>query len=338
MLLEPNPLLSNNKHLTTARCLVQIENGKAMLRILNPTHSDIQLHAREILANVIQIEEPNIFAMETPSYMSSGNNTNKLNFDLSNSDLTPAQKTILLEILQKHKDSFASDLSELGRTAEYRHKIETIPGARPVRLPHYRTTPQNLAEIDRQVQIMFAYEEPETSIMAIEDNEIHQILQDKDTLFRLQSECRDYVDIIKYLTDGSLPEDRNLRDKVVSESQHYCIMDQILYHLFQRRCKRQAEEFKFIYQLAIPRKLRKNAFFAYHDSLAGGGHLGIDKVRFIMMQKYYWPRMNQRSLPTKISGRTGSGRSTLQGYICQIWFTLDFDVRPWKKFHVQTHQ
>ena len=188
------------------------------------------------------------------------------------------------------------------------------------------------------VQIMFAYEEPETSIIAIEDNEIHQILQDKDTLFRLQSECRDYVDIIKYLTDGSLPEDRNLRDKVVSESQHYCIMDQILYHLFQRRCKRQAEEFKFISQLAIPRELRKNDLFAYHDSLAGGGHLDIDKVRFIMMQKYYRPRMNQRSLPIKISGRTGSGRSTLQGDICEIWFTLDFDVRPWKKFHVQTHQ
>ena len=148
-------------------------------------------------------------------------------------------------------------------------------------------------DIQEGVQIMFSNEEPETFIMAIEDDEIHQILQDKDTLFRLQSECPDYADIIKYLTDGSLPEDRKFRDKVVSESQHYCIMDQLLYHLFQRRCKRQPEEFKFIYQLALPRELRKNALFAYHDSLAGGGHLGIDKVRFTMMQKYYWPRMNQ---------------------------------------------
>ena len=138
VLLEPNPLLSNNKHLTTAQCLVQVENGKAMLRILNPTHSDIQLHAREMLANVIQIEEPNIFAMETPSSTYSGNGTSTLNIDLSNSELTPAQKKTLLEFLQ---DSFASDLCELGRTAEYRHKIETIPGARPVLLPYYRTTP-----------------------------------------------------------------------------------------------------------------------------------------------------------------------------------------------------
>lgn len=89
--------------------------------------------------------------------------------------------------------------------------------------------------------------------MATKDDEIHQILQDKDTLFRLQSECPDSADIVKYLTGGSLPEERKIRDTVVSESQHYCIMDGLLYHLFQRRCKRQPNEFKFIYQLALPR-------------------------------------------------------------------------------------
>lgn len=57
--------------------------------------------------------------------------------------------------------------------------------------------------------------------MAIEDDEIHQILQDKDTLFRLQSVCPDYADIVMYLTDSSSPEERKLSDKVVSESQHY---------------------------------------------------------------------------------------------------------------------
>lgn len=57
-----------------------------------------------------------------------------------------------MEFVHKHRDSFASDLCELGKTVEYRHKIETVPGARPVRLLHYRTTPQNLAEIDRPVQ------------------------------------------------------------------------------------------------------------------------------------------------------------------------------------------
>lgn len=49
--------------------------------------------------------------------------------------------------------------------------------------------------------------------MAIEDDEIHQILQDKDTLFRLQSVCPDYADIVMYLTDSSSPEERKLSDK-----------------------------------------------------------------------------------------------------------------------------
>lgn len=70
--------------------------------------------------------------------------------------------------------------------------------------------------------------------MAIEDGKIHQILQDKDTLFSLQSECPDYADIVKYLTDGSLPEERKLRNKDVYESQHHCIMNGLLYHPFQR--------------------------------------------------------------------------------------------------------
>ena len=47
VLLEPNTSLRHSKHLTTTtRCLVHVEDGKAMLRILNPTHSAIQLHGR----------------------------------------------------------------------------------------------------------------------------------------------------------------------------------------------------------------------------------------------------------------------------------------------------
>lgn len=53
------------------------------------------------------------------------------------------------------------------------------------------------------------------------------------------------------------------------------------------------EEIKFIKQIALPRTLRKDALHAYHDSLAGGGHLGIEKVRTALLLKYYWPRMYQ---------------------------------------------
>lgn len=155
VLLEPNPSLITNMQLIAARCLVQVDKGKAYLRVMNPTHSDVQVYARSILASVIRIDEQDVFAFES-SQISSTPSTNtkepELNFDLSTSDLTPKQKSVLVDFLYQHKDSFATNLSDLGRTDHYKHRIDTLPGTRPVRLPHYRTTPQNLTEIDRQVQ------------------------------------------------------------------------------------------------------------------------------------------------------------------------------------------
>ena len=48
-----------------------------------------------------------------------------------------------------------------------------------------------------------------------------------------------------------------------------------------------------IRQVALPTPLRLDALLSYHDSLAGGGHLGIDKVRSSLMQKFYWPKMHK---------------------------------------------
>lgn len=38
---------------------------------------------------------------------------------------------------------------------------------------------------------------------------------------------------------------------------------------------------------------RLDALISYHDSLAGGGQLGIDKVKSSLIQKYYWPKMHK---------------------------------------------
>lgn len=47
----------------------------------------------------------------------------------------------------------------------------------------------------------------------------------------------------------------------------------------------------FIKQVALPTPLRLDALMSHHDSLAGGGHLRIDKVKSSLIQKYYWPKM-----------------------------------------------
>ena len=52
------------------------------------------------------------------------------------------------------------------------------------------------------------------------------------------------------------------------------------------------DEVKFVKQIALPRVLRKDALVSYHDSLAGGGHLGVEKVKAALHLKYYWPGMH----------------------------------------------
>ena len=49
-----------------------------------------------------------------------------LDFDLSSSDLTKAEKDSLKSFLNNFRDVFATDLSELGKTVgRFSHKIET---------------------------------------------------------------------------------------------------------------------------------------------------------------------------------------------------------------------
>jgi hypothetical protein len=39
--------------------------------------------------------------------------------------------------------------------------------------------------------------------------------------------------------------------------------------------------------------LRYDALASFHDTNAGGGHLGVDKVLSALRQRYFWPRMHQ---------------------------------------------
>ncbi|CAC5402691.1 unnamed protein product [Mytilus coruscus] len=64
-------------------------------------------------------------------------NKDTLNFNLDNSDLTDQQKVILTHFLNKNRKVFAKDMSELGHTDVYQHKIDT-GNAPPIRKRFYR--------------------------------------------------------------------------------------------------------------------------------------------------------------------------------------------------------
>lgn len=129
VLLEPNPSLIKNMQLIAARYLVQVDKDKANFRVMNPTHSDAQIYARSFLAPVIRIDEQDVFSFESSQISSTPSTNTKepdLNLDLSTSDLTPQQKSVLLDFLHKHKDSFATTFSDLGRTDRYKHRTISI--------------------------------------------------------------------------------------------------------------------------------------------------------------------------------------------------------------------
>ena len=130
-------------------------------------------------------------------------------------------------------------------------------------------------------------------VAAIEAQNVQETIDDKVSLSQLQKECPDFSAIYTYLSLGELPDDRKLRDKVVSESKYFSLSDGVLNHWYQRRCRGLAEEFKRIKQIALPKCLRLDALKSYHDSLASGGHIGREKVYNSLMEKYWWNNMHQ---------------------------------------------
>lgn len=146
-------------------------------------------------------------------------------------------------------------------------------------------TQTDCTDKQESIEVTFCYALDEE-----EDN--NQELADRPDLAQLQRECRDFAGIYQYLVDGTLPDDPKARGYIVAESKYYSLVDNVLYHWFQTRGRKVAKELRLIKQLALPKVLRLDALKSYHDSLAGGGHLGVDKVKTAMYQKYYWPGMH----------------------------------------------
>ena len=162
VLLEPNDEIQG-LNLMSAKCLVKINKGKAVIRVLNPTKKSVTIHASKVLATVSDIEiesiqelndaptnDANIHAIDTEN----NKTKTRIDFDLKNSDLTQEQKQKLFTFLNGNRDVFATSLSELGHSKIYKHKIETYRDAKPVKRPFYHQSPPVEKEISRHVEEM----------------------------------------------------------------------------------------------------------------------------------------------------------------------------------------
>ena len=160
--------ISKTNELLLPNCLINTENGQSNLKILNQSKQDITLRKGLIVGTCKPVNKDNItpwvneitqltdkIDLDTKS-IHKIKESSKINFDLANADLTATQKEKLIEFLDKNRDIFATNLSELGHTTILKHEILT-GDAPPVQSRPYRTTPKVKAEIDRQLDEMLQY-------------------------------------------------------------------------------------------------------------------------------------------------------------------------------------
>ncbi|CAC5410502.1 unnamed protein product [Mytilus coruscus] len=72
-------------------------------------------------------------------------------FDFRISDLNSEQRQKMQTILSYYRDIFATNLSELGFTNRYKHRIETFRDARPVKMGFYNQSPHMHNETEKHL-------------------------------------------------------------------------------------------------------------------------------------------------------------------------------------------
>ena len=127
VLLEPIPQLAKAE-LLGASCLVRTTMSKARIQIINPNDKPITLPKFYNVADISKVdaksvqnlsdEKKNCKKLNTVGSIGLNKNPkkSKIDFDLSSSNLTNGQKLKLTKFLDKNRDIFANDMSELGMT------------------------------------------------------------------------------------------------------------------------------------------------------------------------------------------------------------------------------
>ncbi|MES9881967.1 MAG: reverse transcriptase domain-containing protein [Sedimenticola sp.] len=176
-IIEPIKTLPTKHQLMGARCLGYVDKTETCVKLLNPTNVTILLKQNEPVARVEQLHTSDILgsvdnqdtASEVckpvnlgttgvePQINTTTSDTEYINIaksigvSLDHSNLSESQKQQLLALIGRNRDVFATCTEELGSSNIYSHKIET-GDAQPVHRRPYRASPQQKAEIERQVE------------------------------------------------------------------------------------------------------------------------------------------------------------------------------------------
>jgi len=101
--------------------------------------------------------------------------------------------------------------------------------------------------------------------------------QERD-IRQLQKESKDLQPNLNWLQDGVLPQSDKEARQLILRSEHFQIIDGVLYHLHFPRTKRLGEIKPILHQLSVPDVLREYLLKAYH---ANDEHIGREIVRHL---------------------------------------------------------
>ena len=208
VLIEPDIGLQF-QNVMAAKCLVRVDNGRAVLRLCNPSEKDVVIEKNAILGTIADVHADTVTPLTEQPHSASTSHTTAsrskrkqkppIHFNLDESDLSDEQKQTLRNFLSNHRDVFATNLSELGKSNRYSHKIETTDNT-PIRMPFYRQNPKMQDEINRQVQELL-----DNGIVEESNSEYHSpvvLVKKKDGKYRF---CVDYRKLNKVTKPLSFP-------------------------------------------------------------------------------------------------------------------------------------
>ncbi|VDH96761.1 Hypothetical predicted protein [Mytilus galloprovincialis] len=118
-----------------------------------------------------------------------------------------------------------------------------------------------------------SYRNADPLLMMIETTKLTQ-----DRIQAAQNEDEEAGQMLQYIEQNTLPQDKKKADVIVRESNHYVVSNGILFHHYYPRGKGHLSD-RVIKQLVVPKSLQKRP------------HPGIDRTYNNIRMKYYWKRM-----------------------------------------------
>lgn len=144
--LMPNPLCD----IIVAHSLSEVQNGTTVVRILNPSRDDVELHSGQHLGEFHSVSSVDVVSGEGTGCATSPVHDIAPPVQINDSDLSPSQVQSLKSLLQKYSAVFSKHSEDRGRTSIIKHQIRTGE-ATPIKQRAYRVTPEQRAEIQTQV-------------------------------------------------------------------------------------------------------------------------------------------------------------------------------------------